>query len=73
MKFKIGQRVCEKVNNVILWGKVLERFGEKYKIKWQESRIVSVHGPKVYSFTTYKEGRDLIPEGEPDMCLKEIL
>ncbi len=65
-KFEENQRVCEKVNNVIHWGKISHISRNKnneiiYYVLWEDN------------YSGYREESDLIPLGEPTDCLKEIL
>ena len=65
-RFNHDQRICEKVNGVITWG-VVHSMSKRsdnviiYYVRWDDG------------YGGYREEQDLIPLGEPDNCLKEIL
>ncbi len=69
-KYSLGQRVCEKIRDVINWGTIVQISpAEKYLIKWQPNDDSGEYG----TWHGWREKQDLIPEGDPDMDLKEIL
>ncbi len=61
----VGQKVCDKINNRIRWGIIVEKNGSKCLIKWGNDEYRSYHG--------WAEEYDLIPEGDPIVDLKELL